>query len=370
MPVYFDGFLNCNICTRLLLTLPTYLYYCSMSSASALKRSYLTESLNQGQGIFMKSKVWLYSRLKYSSELLRIKLKDINRTSHGKYFVGDRKRLATATAVKFVNSNRLVAANTVGMYLVLVEFDLKKRHYNIIQEQDTLFESKHTIVDLLDYDGRGNLLSSNCDKQSASIYQLDGTSLRYSSDVKVDKEIGGFTHSAKYLPWNTDIVCLAKTTNSPGLIFVERSSGQVRYILDHAPWLPKDVCFPRENEMIIISSAVPARKDLNDDRFGSRYISKLTWISLDPKLRRHQVLTETLVDNCHVDGCHFYRGMLVFPNQHLDKVHVYRAKNSKITPYFDINGYSFPHGIDVESSARLLAVTNYGDNTISIRKFK
>lgn len=341
-----------------------------MSSSSTLESSRLIESINPSPGIFIKSKVWLYSRLKYSSELLRIHLKDINRTSYGKYFVGDRKRLATATAVKFVDNTRLVAANTVGLYLVLIDFDLKKRRFKIIDEQETIFDNKHTIVDLLDYDGKGNILSSNCDMQSASIYELKGNSLQHKSDIKVDKKIGGFTHGAKYLPWNTDIICLAKTTNCPGLIFVERSSGQVRYILDNAPWLPKDVCFPAENEIIIISSAVPARKDLKDDRFGSRYMSKITWISLDPKLRDHQIITEVLVNNCHVDGCHFYRDMVIFPNQHLDKVHVYKAKNYKIKPYFDISGYNFPHGIDVDSDSGLLAVTNYGDNSISIRKLK
>lgn len=51
-----------------------------------------------------------------------------------------------------------------------------------------------------------------------------------------------------------------------------------------------------------------------------------------------------------------------------DSVLVFTVTDDRLLLATEIGGYSFPHGVHFYAPSRLLAVTNYGINSIVIRK--
>ena len=81
-----------------------------------------------------------------------IPLEDVNNSGHGEFFVGERTRLACATAVRLLDERRLVCTNCVGMRMYLVDYDLDSGTYEFRTELPTEFGGGEVETDLLDVD--------------------------------------------------------------------------------------------------------------------------------------------------------------------------------------------------------------------------
>jgi len=307
-------------------------------------------------------------RFKPSHDVLTIPLKDQNLTKHGEFYIGDRKRLATCTSVKFIGNNRLVAGHMVGRYLSLIKFDIDNQTHEVLDYIETSSAGNLCSTDLLDFDQKDALITSNCESNSASLYEIVGDSIVHRSDLIIDKDLTGFAHGAAFIPWDESLVCVATTTNQRNVIILDRETHQVRYTINDGDWKPKDVCFPGSNQMIVAYSYFPATPQNRVK--GTDLMTKLSWFGFDEGCGSHHVISETYVDNCQADSCVFKNGHLYLPNQNRDIVHVFKESKNKLRLQYDILGFDFPHGIDVHREQNLLAVTNYGSNTISIRNLR
>ena len=76
-----------------------------------------------------------------------------------------------------------------------------------------------------------------------------------------------------------------------------------------------------------------------------------------------QVLQEKFFKDAHIDSIIYYENRLYFTDQYNNKVIVCDPESLDILE--EIGGYDFPHGIDVNFG--ILAVTNYGSNTVELR---
>ncbi len=294
---------------------------------------------------------------------LKIKLEDINHTDYGPFYVGKRKRLASCTSVKFIDHQHLVTASMVGQHLYLIQFDIKQGTFKVLSRIRSQSDEAPCSTDLMDYDGNQLILTSNCEAQSASLYRLDRQMIAYEKDLKVKDVKSGFCHGARFVSWRKDLVCLCTTTGDRNIILMETDGQKPILVFNDGEWKPKDVCFPADHLMIILFSFKAAnRKEVSIMK------SKLQMVKLHSDLSGYDVITELQIDNSHLDGCHFSNGRLYVPNQNLDNVQVYSVSMTRIKHIFDLQGYSFPHGIDINNEGNLLAVTNYGDNSIDIRQ--
>lgn len=297
---------------------------------------------------------------------MKIVLDIPNVTQHGLYYVGNRPRLASVTAVKFISETLLVASHTVGQTLFLIEFNWFTNQYRVLQMIETQAHGIRCSTDLLDYNGKDLVLSSNCEQMNASLYRLVNRRFTYLETVEIPGVKKGFCHGAKFVSWHPDWVCLATTTGDRNIAIIEPQSQKLIYYWNDGDWKPKDICFPRPRQVAIMYSMVPPRKELNAAH--DPYISKIQLIEIDPDFKSHNILSETYLTGSHLDGCHFIRNQLYLPSQMKDLVHVFKLKGHQFYHFYDIKGFNLPHGVDVDKGNKLIAVANFGDHSIYLAK--
>jgi hypothetical protein len=285
-----------------------------------------------------------------------------NRSGDPEYFVAKRKRLATATSVRFLDDHHLVASHLVGQRLFLVSFDFDAGSCTIEDEIPTTFQGRPAITDLLDVDGSGGIAASNLHERAVSLYRIRDGKLVHERDLPIRDGSEGSCHGVRFMPPG-DVICATCITNGRFVYFLSASTGEILYRFNDGEWVPKDVCFiDRERLLVISCSGGPRRSS------GSRYESKAALIRLDLAGQRHERVSELVLPSCHVDGCAYADGVLYFTDAVRDCIRVCRVTGDALSLEESLPGYSFPHGIDVLPSAGLMAVTNYGSSDIVITR--
>jgi hypothetical protein len=297
---------------------------------------------------------------------MKIVLDAPNVTGHRMYYVGQRPRLASVTAVKFIGDSLLVASHTVGQSLFLIQFDSFTGQYKVLQVLETQANGNRCSTDLLDYNGKDLILSSNCEQMNASLYRIENQCLTYQETIEIHGIKTGFCHGAKFVSWYPDWVCLATTTGYRNIAIIDIKSRKLIYTWNDGDWKPKDICFPAPQQVAIMYSMVPPRKELSTAH--APYVSKIQLIEIDSDFKNHRILSETYLEGTHLDGCHFSGNHLYVPSQMHDLVQVFKLAAHKFHHIYDFKGFCLPHGIDIDKENRLMAVTNYGDHSIYLRR--
>jgi len=291
---------------------------------------------------------------------LTIRLEDANNSPHGEKFIGNRRRLATCTGVSLLGPDRLVATSLVAQRMYLIRFDVASGGHAVECVIPTRAGGQDVCTDLVDFDGADRLVTSNCEQGSVSLYRLDGRTLRHERDLVIP-EPRAFSHGVKFTPSGTAI-CTATPNRARFLYFLARDDGRLLYKFGDGDWKVKDCAFVSDGVMLVLyaGSAVTATAT------ETASDSKLAIVSLDLAGSRHEVLHELTFPG-HTDSCAFAEGRGFVTNGTRDQVMVFAVAEGQLALTATLDGFSIPHGIDVDPQAGLLAVTNYGDNSVTIR---
>jgi len=143
-----------------------------------------------------------------------------------------------------------------------------------------------------------------------------------------------------------------------GTHFIDCKSDKVIYKLPAPGVSVQDVCFPSENRAAMLSN-------LGSPTYAAReiYPSVLQLIDFEIGGKNAQVLKEKYFKDAHIDCIVSYENRLYFTDQYNNKIIVCDPENLDLLD--EIGGFDFPHGIDVNYD--ILAVTNYGSNTVELR---
>jgi|GEM_PF-1237633 len=288
-----------------------------------------------------------------------IKLEDINNSVHGELYISTRKRLASATSVHFIDAKRMVVCNLVGKRMYLIHFDIAQGTHQIKSCIPTQYGGQDIVTDLIDFDGRESIVTSNCGSSSASLYRLTGDGLCFIKDVPINDPEAGFCHGVKFLPPGDQILCVTCVNKNRSVYFISIATGEILYRFSDGEWKPKDICFIDESRMAVLyAHGRPTAAA------GEVYKSKVSLVRFNLSEQRHEVLDEIMTNECHMDCCRYSDGRIYANNQTRDSVLVFKLDGNRLSLEREIGGYLFPHGIDLLHDANLLAVTNYGDNTV------
>ena len=281
------------------------------------------------------------------------------------FYVGNRARFATATGVKLVGDDRLVCTTLLGQRLFLVRFDMRARSYTIDACIPTRDGSTDVSTDLLDYDGKDRLLTSNCEHGSFSIYRLAADAIEFVGAVSMKLAGIGYCHGAKFVPGRDDLVCMTSLTRDRCVAVVSLETGGVVGRFSDDAWLPKDVAFvtPR----LLAVSSTRAHVGMSPGEMGP---SKVSLLAFDESYRSHQIRHEIVCDDAQFDGCHVRRDLLYVTDQMEDVIRRFRIRGDRLERLDAIAGFSFPHAVDVSADGRLLAVANYGLNAVTLRRLR
>ena len=284
-----------------------------------------------------------------------IKLPDINTSKHNEHYVGNRKRLATASGCCFISDNLLVINHLVGQKLFFVSFDYNKFTYNIVNQVDTTFHDDKCITDLIDNVNK-LIATSNFDTKSFSIYEICGEYIRKLKDYHFPEL--GYCHGIKF--YDENIICFTTVTINY-ICFYDISENKELYKFDLEAGRPKDVCFISKNKMIVLYTINNPNKDNYNLTNSVVYL-----INFDLNKQEHVILSEFIVPNSQLDSC-VCNNSLVFVTvvgESEDSVLILSSDNNTLSIQDKLTGFNFPHGVALRNN--LLAVTNYGDNTVKI----
>jgi len=293
-------------------------------------------------------------------------LETINRSEEKEQFIGNNSRLATCTGVKIIDDNHLIATHFVGKKMYLFKYDLLTNHYEVIDTIDTTFKDDLITTDLLDYCPKTNrILTSNADRKSVSLYSVDllNTVKKLIHIRDYEEENVGFCHGVKFYPYDSDIFVATSHKPDNCVYFKSFTTSKVIMKISCKPYLPKDLCFPAANRIIFtVCERFPAKRP------GVFYKVEINHYSFDLETGKHVLLDNAMIKPCHTDSCTYSHQLSRFYlTGGLDNtIIVYRLSNNKLEFDKVITGFNFPHGVDVRDD--VLAVTNYGSNSVILKK--
>lgn len=277
------------------------------------------------------------------------------------FFVGGRSRYAYCTSVCFVGEDSFVCTSLIGQRMYLVRFDLVMGWHCIEQCLVTRSARGAVCTDLMDFDGEGQLVTSNCEDMSISLYAVEASGVRYLRSIGIEDADAGYCHGVKFVPGRSDLMAVACNTGGHCVYILSLSSGQVLWKYADGDWKPKDICFVGPNRMVI--SAMARHIDAQP---GCQNASQLSLVQFDIESGSHQLVARHPIDPGHVDGCHFRDGIVYVANQSEDLVLRFALREDGLSELPPLAGFPFPHAIHSRPDGTLIAVASYGDNSVTL----
>ncbi len=265
-----------------------------------------------------------------------------------------RGRYATVTSVKLLDPETLVCASFLEKKLYLVRFDAKRRTHRILDAISTSYRGIPVETDLADSDPAGeNVVLSNFHHGSLGQFRREGERLAFVRDL--DFDLDSKLHGVKFL--TRDLVAATVGSSPTGVRFFDLALGKPTIHVD-LPRKTQDIAFVSEREMIVLAVHGAPRR-----RQQVPYGSDVCRVKFDLESGRSELGPLRSWPDTHFDACVLYDGRLFLTDQRNDCVKI--LDSDSLEDLGSIEGYDFPHGIDIKFG--MLAVTNYGSNTIDIR---
>ena len=289
-----------------------------------------------------------------------------NRTSLAEpFYVGNRSRFASASGMRFVDEHTLVAASMLGQRLFTIEVDPDGRTSRVVAEAATTSAALAASVNLIDLTDYDEVVTADCEHSTMSRYHLVGGHPEWLATHPVAAAGGGYCHGIAAVPSHPHLFAATITTVHPGVHFVDLAgSTAVPAAWAEHGWLPFSVTFIGDELMVVASSSRNAGRQTFDE-----YRTKITLVRLDLTGGSHRLVHELTLDGGETaDGCDSHGSLLYVANQAHDSVMVFDTSADRVRRLPDLEGFSFPHDVTVSPSGRWLAVANYGDSTIRLRR--
>ncbi len=286
---------------------------------------------------------------------LDIQLEDLSGAPGVKWrglFIGGKSRFATITSVRFISANRLVCFSLLGKKAYLIEFDMNQQSWTILDRIDTEYQGIPCETDLCDTDGTGYIATSNCRNASVSLYRQEDDRIFHVRDLTFGT---GYVHGVSFLTPET--LAITVLNQEPGL-HIHRTDTAERLLYMPLDYRAKDACLVRDGRLALIAAHGAPKKGEQ-----AIYNSEIMLVDFDLATGSYHVAAQVTVPDDQFDSCLVHEGVLFstggFTNQ------VYRHDAETLAPLDSLSGYDCPHGIDIAHG--LLAVSNYGNTSVSIR---
>jgi hypothetical protein len=261
--------------------------------------------------------------------------------------IGNRKRYSTATAVAWINDNKLVAAafNSRKVYLIELTEDGGSRILDVVKApyNPDLMDYKDGVIVTSDYpfsDPHGH----------SSVFDLIDDKLVYRKSVTFPNTK---SHGCEIVDDNTVIITSNSDFNK-GCLFVDINKGVVKHNLTNMDHYPKDAYIKDDRLLVVCAKSLPQIGQTTVIGESVLYLFDVATLTRLDEVRFHGQ-----TDSLTMDG-----DDILITIQGDDTVAHCTLVDDKLKYIGRIGGFNFPHGIDALNGR--IAITNYGDNTIRI----
>lgn len=283
-----------------------------------------------------------------------IELPDLTGRALRPVYLDRRGRYATATSVKLLDPETLVCASFLEKKLYLVRFDRKRRAAAILDEIATTDRGVPVETDLADVDpSRTQIVLSNFHHGSFGHYRRVGDRLEHVQDLHSGLDCK--VHGVKFL--SNEVVVGTLSSEPGGVQFFSLAEGRPTLRVD-VPRKSQDVEFLGPHEMLVFAVHGAPRRERQRP-----YATDVARVRFDLERGTSSIVETRTWPDKHIDACARHGGRLFLTDQRNDCVEVVDPATLEIVQ--TIGGFDFPHGIDIAFD--LLAVSNYGSNTVELR---
>jgi WD40 repeat protein len=236
----------------------------------------------------------------------------------------------------------------------LVHFDLNNQTYQVICSTDTTYEGQKCETDLLAIDDHGNIIATNFNQNTCSLYTYTHDKIVHTRDLSYNA--GNRVHGLRFV--NASTVAVTCRLDQSGVHFFDINTCKQVALYKTTDTSIQDLCLlPRDVFAMISGDGTPLlRPDLI-------YSSCLSLIKYNLKQNQFNRTIQKEFPASHFDNIIHYNNTLYITDQYNNRV--VRVDAQTLQDVGDLTGYNFPHGIDVNYG--MIAVTNYGNNTIIIK---
>lgn len=256
--------------------------------------------------------------------------------------------------MRFVDARTLVCCSLLGRMMYLIRFDLGAGRYDVLDRMETVYGGHSTETDLCDTDGRGHVVTSNCEGSSMSLYRLVDDEIHYVRDLPM--EPGNFCHGARFC--GPDVVAATVFRAPRGAHFYDvRTMRELLYVPTNR--LPKDICFLSDGRAALITTEGVAESA----KFATRRTSEIVVVEFDLARGTHVVVGRQTYDAGQLDAAIENEGTLYAVDTQDGRVLIIDA--ATLCQVGQIDGLDFPHGIDIKYG--MMAIACYGTNAIHVR---
>lgn len=287
---------------------------------------------------------------------MEIELENLNQCGRKPLFIHDRSRLATATSVKFLDDRTFVTASFVGQRMYLIRLDERNESFQVLDAIDTTFNGELAETDLIEADGQGNIVTSNFYLGSATLYSRKRNSLSLVRDLPLGLE--SYVHGLRF--YRPNILAITVTRGRTGVHFFNTDSCEHLFHVSIDVKTQDVIFLSGSRAMIVLAHGAPkgSQQDL--------YHSEIQIHEFDLAGKTSKVLSKATIDKCHIDCCARHGDRILLTDQLNDKLVLLESDSLNVIG--EIDGFDLPHGIDVRNG--LLAVTNYGRNSVTIQRLE
>lgn len=274
--------------------------------------------------------------------------KEPNRSQAAHLHIASRgQRLSTLTGVDWIDEYRFVVNHQVGLRIAV--FDLRAED-NPELIADVPHRSDSVAARKLNKN-TWEIVVSGCWEAVSSTYHLveDGA-CKLSLANTVRSHDKSFCHGVSF--GKNEDLCYAFHTGQNLRVQIGKKAWKLP-----DPWGPRDVCYCGALDCYFVVAVSHSAS------FTAYETADTSLWQLDVASGNWKFLQK--FDNLHSDSCRIFKDFLLFPDQLSDRVLAQNLTNQG--PPFVINGdcFDYPHGVAISTNG-ILAVTNYGDSSISL----
>lgn len=342
--------------------------------------------------------------------MLTIQLPDRDPRSWQLFYVKDKLVRPRATGVVFLDDRHIVATDLMGCCFYVFQIDMSSLEATLLHRGDTVEqvvnetqaggnpgssnllqrllarlaravarpapqpeEPQSTLelcwTDLLDFNGKDLLLTSNMWQATQTLYKIEGHRIEYLKTVPRATAERKFCHGAAFHPTQHGIIGTANFDVSQVEI-VDYEREKLLLLIPFPQGVkPKDLTWINDNHLMVAHTT----SDVVDHATDHIPRSGLALYRIEADYQGYQLVAEEFIEDSHSDAVIFCDGLVFTGNQPSGEIHIYRLFQEgnapcvwRFTHVASLGGYPDPHGIAFHKDTGLLAVTNYGDNTVRI----
>jgi hypothetical protein len=200
------------------------------------------------------------------------------------------------------------------------------------------------------------------------LYRVSESILKYAETIPVGKKTKNYVHGAIFVNPDSKIVAACITNGEKGITFYNKTTKKKIGHFSSGQWGVKDMAMlgVGSNKFVAICTKNNVGQDLSIEHTVNLVVVQTSKRFF--RFKRFKIISEFLIPDESTESIQIRGEYIFLACQSADSIIVLRHENDRIYKVDELQGFSFPHGVDISPDGKWMAVANYGTSSITIRE--